>query len=493
MKLNTRTLLLLFIITTMLHVTINEPFSISTGAFSRSELSTNKFVKNHSFYISERSIRSQQSPSLLLQPKWVWIGSSNMFSTIQLGDVNGDQVLDVVAGAWSYIVALDGRTGSMIWNNTDPVGYVFSLSIGNLDGDEKNDVIAGGWDRNITAIRGATGTLLWKFGGKSEIAPQEWIRTTETADFTGDSIDDIIAGSDDWHIYCINGADGTLLWRRPNDEVIINLSYAIAIGDLDDDSRTDIVIGDASNVFSYRGENGELMWKNEAPKAGVWSLIVADINKDHLMEVLAACADGKLYVFDGETGQEIWKFTVGGVIRSIALGDFDGDGRKNDILTGSYNQTVTIINGMDGSEIWTTTNVGGGIQIVKTGDFNADGISDAIIGANDNTIYIFDGITSEILTTISTSNNINDLVVADVEADGFLDLIFVDGITLRSFSTGGESWITESTYPLIPTDEFIISWIAPLLILTTFPFIVAVKLVKKRRVKKLLNQPVTRK
>ncbi|MFX0210439.1 MAG: PQQ-binding-like beta-propeller repeat protein, partial [Candidatus Hodarchaeota archaeon] len=317
MKLKTKTIFLLFITTTMLQLTVIEPFSISIGTFSRSKLPSNNFVKNQSMYFSEKTIQSLKSPILLLQPKWVWMDSSNVFLTIQLGDINGDQLLDVVAGASSYVVALDGRTGSMIWNNTDPVGPIFSLSVGNLDGDSNKDVIAGGWDRNITAIGGATGTLLWKFGGKSEITPQEWIRTTETADFTGDSIDDIIAGSDDWHIYCINGVDGTLLWRRPEEEVIINLTYAIAIGDLDNDYRTDIVIGDGSNVFSYRGEDGELMWSNKAPRAGVWSLIVADINKDQYTEVIAACADGKLYVFEGRTGQEIWQFTVGGVIQSI--------------------------------------------------------------------------------------------------------------------------------------------------------------------------------
>ncbi|MFX0195235.1 MAG: FG-GAP-like repeat-containing protein [Candidatus Hodarchaeota archaeon] len=484
MKLKTKTLLLLFITTTMLLVTIMEPFTISTGAFSRSKLAYNKFIKNHSLYNSERFIRSQQSPRLLLKPKWIWMGSSNVFLTIQLGDVNGDQLLDIVAGASSYVVAINGRTGSMIWNNTDPVGPIFSLSVGNLDGDANKDVIAGGWDRNITAIRGATGALLWKFGGKSEITPKEWIRSTVMADFTGDSIDDIVAGSDDWHIYCIDGVDGTLLWRRPEEEVIINLPYAIATGDLDNDSRTDIIIGDGSNVFSYRGEDGKLMWSNNAPRAGVWSLIVADINTDHIMEVLAACADGKLYVFDGRTGRDIWQYTVGGVIQSIALGDFDGDGVENDILTGSYNQTVSTINGMDGSELWTTTNIGGWIRNVKTGDFNGDGISDAIIGASDNAIYILDGKTAEILTTISTSNSITELVVADVEADGFLDLIFVDGIALRCFSTGGETWVTESTYPTIPTDEFIIFWITPLLTLATLSYIAATKQMNKQRVKK---------
>ncbi|MFQ6124425.1 MAG: FG-GAP-like repeat-containing protein [Candidatus Heimdallarchaeota archaeon] len=484
MKLKIKTLLLLFITTTMLHITIMNPFPTSPGAHSSRDLLSTKIDKNHSLYVTERSIRSQQSLLLKLQPKWVWMDAANAFLTIQLGDVNGDQLLDVVAGASSYVVAIDGRTGSMIWNNTDPVGRVFSLSIGNLDGDAKEDVIAGGFDRNVTAIQGATGTLLWKFGGKSENAPQEVIRTIETADFTGDGIDDIIAGSDDWHIYCIDGVDGTLLWRRPKEEVIINLSYAIALGDLDNDSRIDIVIGDASNVFSYKGADGELMWRNPAPRAGVWSLIAADINKDHRIEVLAACADGKLYVFDGRTGQEIWQFTVGGVIRSIALGDFDGDGVQNDILTGSYNQTVTTINGMDGTELWTTAKVGGWIRIVKTGDFNGDGISDAVIGASDNTIYILDGKMGEILTTISTFNSITDLDVADVERDGFLDLIFADGIALRSFSTGGRTWVTESTIPPIPTDELTIPWITPVLTLATFFFIATTKLLKKRKIKK---------
>jgi len=421
---------------------------------------------------------------LSLQPKWIWAGSDEVLLSLTLGDFDGDQHLDVVAGASSNVFTIDGRTGQTIWNNTDPVGPIFSLSVGNLDGDATEDVIAGGWDHNITAIRGTTGSLLWKFGGKSNSTPQEWIRTTKTADFNGDGIDDVIAVSDDWHIYCIDGTNGTLLWRRPEEEIVMNVPYAIAIGDLDNDSRNDIVIGDGSNVYGYRGVDGGLMWQNNAPGARVWSLLVADINKDRLPEVIAASADGKIYAFEGRTGKKIWRFTAAGVVQSIALGDFDGDGMQNDILTGSYNHTVYTINGMDGFEIWRNIEVNGWVRLVRTGDFNSDGISDAVIGASDNTIYVIDGKTAEILTTISTFNSITELVVADVETDGFLDLIFTDGVALRCFTTGGDMLFTESTSPLIPTNEFAMLGTMPLLTLAVLSFLVGVKRRKLRRVKK---------
>ena len=456
-----RFLLLIFLM--MLQITALAPFTSSSR--------------------SEASIRSQSSPMSSLQPKWIWTGSNDVLLSLTLGDFDGDQHLDVVTGASSHVFTINGRTGQMIWNNTDPIGPIFSLSVGNIDGDSIEDVIAGGWDRNVTVIQGATGRLLWKFGGKSEDTPQEWIRTTETADFNGDGIDDVIAGSDDWHIYCIDGVTGTLLWRRPKDEIIMNVPYAIATGDLDNDTQNDITIGDGSNVFSYRGMDGAFLWSNNVPMARVWSLLVADINKDRRSEVIAASADGKLYVFEGRTGRELWRFMAGGVIQSIALGDFNGDGTQNDILIGSYNHTVYTINGMDGSELWRNIEVNGWVRIVKTGDFTGDGISDAVIGASDNTIYIFDGKTAELLTTIPTFNSITELAVTDVEEDGFLELIFTDGIAIRCFTTGGEILFTESTYPPIPTNEFATPKAAPLLVLAVLSFIAAVKRLKPQKTK----------
>lgn len=443
-------ILFLLITMTIFQVTIIESFSNNPVS-----LQTDNNIENYPILKSISSPNNQSDSIAILKPKWVWMGSDEVLLSLKLGDFNDDKQIDVVTGASSTVFAVDGRTGQTIWNNTDPVGPIFSLSVGDLDGDGNMDVVAGGWDQNITALQGNTGKLLWKFGGEmNETTPQNWIRTTDIADFNGDGIDDVIAGSDDWHIYCINGSTGNLLWRRPDNEIVMNIPYALATGDIDNDSIMDIVIGDGSNVYGYRGLDGALLWNNNIPSAPVRSLIVANINNDHLPEIVVASADGKIYVLEGYTGKEVWRFTAGGVIESIALGDFKGDGVQNDILVGSYNNTVYAINGSDGTELWRNV-TNGWIRVVKTSDINNDGFSDAIIGAGDKTIYLIDGKTSEILTTISTINSITELVVTDVESDGYLDIIFVDGIALRCFTMGGQIPFTEITTSIIPTPEFV--------------------------------------
>jgi len=466
---------LLFILLVVLQTTAMEPFIDSKQIFMLVKSSSSNITRDNASLGTEHLIQTRLSPDFQFKPKWLWSESNEVLLSLTLGDFDGDQQLDPVVGASSNVFAIDGRTGDTIWNNTDPVGPVYSLAVGNLDGDGTDDVVAGGWDNNVTAIRGVTGNLLWKFGGKNESDPQDWIRTIIMADFNGDGIDDIIAGSDDWHVYCVDGTDGTLLWRRPEGEIVMNVPYSITTGDLDNDTYTDIIIGDGSNVYGYRGVNGQLLWQNNDPDARVLCLLAADINNDLLVEVIAASDDGKIYVLEGMTGHEIWQFTVGGVIQSVTLGDFDGNTKQNDLLIGSYNHTVYVLDGIDGVELWRNIEVGGWVQFVRSADFNKDSISDAVVWSDNNVISVIDGMTAEIVASIPTINNINELIVTDVEEDGFLDLIFTDGMTLRCFTMGGEIQYTETTSPIVPTSEFEGVNSAPILILAILSLLVILK------------------
>jgi outer membrane protein assembly factor BamB len=85
----------------------------------------------------------------------------------------------------------------------------------------------------------------------------------------------VLAGSDDGHVYCLNAADGSLVWKyRPglNEEKVIGNGRMISMWPV----RTNILVDDgvaycAAGVFPYEGlyacaidiEDGSVVWKND--------------------------------------------------------------------------------------------------------------------------------------------------------------------------------------------------------------------------------------
>jgi len=132
-----------------------------------------------------------------------------------LGDLNGDNRVDVVAGdEQGVLYALDGATGRKLWtvptgtNDYAARGFIAAAAIGDLDGDKRLDVVAGARDGVLAAYRGADGGVLWQtsFGSGIHASPS-------IADFDQDGRPEVLGAWSYGDVAIIDGASGNKRWQ----------------------------------------------------------------------------------------------------------------------------------------------------------------------------------------------------------------------------------------------------------------------------------------
>lgn len=188
------------------------------------------------------------------------------------------------------------------------------------------------------------------------------------ADLDGDGLDEVLVGAyldgtngnQAGKVEVLSGASGSVIHVRYAESALDHFGFAVArAGDVDGDGFEDFVVG--------------------APMAGFNS-------------------DGKVYVYSGLTGAEIW--SVAGPSPFMRLGtsvagagDLDGDGRAEVIVGANGDDldpnddrgSATVYSGQDASvlhKFWGTDDVDGAGRSVAGGcDVDGDGIGDLIVGS----------------------------------------------------------------------------------------------------------------
>jgi len=291
-------------------------------------------------------------------------------------------------------------------------------------------------------------------------------------DFNGDGIPDIVtAGSagDTLHIFFGNG-DGTFqspvsVQGVPPGDRFLDLSAGDVNGDGKPDliasyldlSVTPIVIGKAVLLQNGDGTFQAPVLTPNVPN-GV-PTVVADVNGDGKPDLISACGQGLCVGLgngDGTFSPSV-VFTSpvntnnGPAILSLAVGDFNGDGKLDIAFLVNPKYLVVIFGNGDGtfgppSLIYDTGYLGDGIAVA---DFNGDGKLDLALyypqniqATNNGALSIFlgngDGTFQEPVTLpgLPESGNLTVLVPGDFNADGHLDLVAQNAAILIGNGTG---------------------------------------------------------
>ena len=181
------------------------------------------------------------------------------------------------------------------------------------------------------------------------------------ADVDGDGQAEYLIGvnnytDENYLLYAFNIEDGSVLWQH-NVGDWFQWSTPV-ISDVDSDGQPDVVLATNSQVMALRGDNGSPLWVQPFPNEGM-GMTVADVDRDGWLEVVINdYGDPQtIYLLNGQDGSVIWSQYTGGSAYNIpTVGDINGDGR-HEILSHSHlydpSRERLLVWDQRGTELWT--------------------------------------------------------------------------------------------------------------------------------------------
>ncbi len=262
----------------------------------------------------------------------------------ELGDLNGDGVLDLVVGndnAPSHVLLGDG-SGRFVYKSMlcEPTS-LRSLTIADVDRDGHLDILmtCRGRPNQIFFNDGAAGfDTAMPFGSQNDSTI-----AVAVADINQDNVPDLILANRD------NQPNVLLLGRRgrafsapvPFGDPLAS-SRAVVAGDFNSDKHVDwavVNIGDANTVFLGDGKGGVLATVSFGPvDSQTYALAAAHMNKDGRLDIVACNAGQSNAAYLNEpvaNNAELLSFRrlafglENGQSYGCAVGDFDGDGDED--------------------------------------------------------------------------------------------------------------------------------------------------------------------
>ena len=345
--------------------------------------------------------------------------------SIGVGDFNGDGKLDmaVANSGTNYVTILLGDgAGNFTQASVTVIFGPLSIAVGDFNGDGKLDLAAATSINTITVLLGdGTGKFSTAPGSpfSSGISPFSIV----TGDFNGDGKLDLAVSDASGNGVTVLLGDGTGSFSPSSGSPFAagGFPLSVATADLNGDGKLDLVVTNSSDntatVLLGDGTGNFAQASGSPVAAGNFPqfAVIGDFNGDGKLDMAVADTVGNnvtILLGDG-TG----KFAqaggspvgVGSSPVSIALGDFNGDGKLDLAVSNNSGNSVTLLLG-DGAGKFAPA---GGSPFgtgqapfgLVAADFNGDGRLDlAIPNYSGNTVTVLLGLQT---TTTSVSSSVN--------------------------------------------------------------------------------------
>ena len=333
-----------------------------------------------------------------------------------------------------------------------------NLAVGDIDGDNKVEIIAGAWFGGLIALEN-DGSIKWiseknSMGNRVPHQFKFWWGGPSIADIDENGTPEIVAGG------AVYSNKGKLKWdanaisslsrvgeginwaagSASNDRYTGTLS---AVADIDGQGGQEVVTG----ITAYN-PNGTILWRASDTWNGSNPLpdgfpAVGDFDGDGNPEVVVS-ADGTLRVHDGKTGKVVWgpveiirghnmsgQPIPGGRIGPPTVADFDGDGTPEVGVAGA-DQYVTLEINLSASNVtfssakmWSKKTQDESSNMTGSSVFDFEGDGSAEVVYNDELhLRIFDGKTGKVLFKESNTSftGLEYPIIADVDGDGAAEI-----------------------------------------------------------------------
>ena len=247
-------------------------------------------------------------------------------------------------------------------------------------------------------------------------------------DLTGNGIADVAfidvqpSPSPPLTVYAVYGDNGTEYWH--NHSVY---GYSIAVGDVDDDVKNEVVAGGYNDNESSSGitvfeDNGMVKFFYETDSM-VTDIEIGDIDNDDTNDIVVCdpVNDGWIYVINSTGGNVTgWpKGPLPGAILDIAIGNLDGIGGLDIAAISSSGGGTLYAFNSTGGELWNNTAVSG--RSVEIGDVDGDTEEEVVIGNRNGTtgygVYVYDGATGNLEYSFGTGSPVVEIELGDLDGD----------------------------------------------------------------------------
>jgi hypothetical protein len=363
---------------------------------------------------------------------------------VTTGDYTGDTHPDLVTvnSTGSPLMLLPGRgDGTFLTPLAHNVaGGPGAILAGEFTGDAHLDVVTGNWHHNSVSLYPGNGDGTFQHTAEYATAGGE-ITTAIKADFNRDGNLDLATLSTDTDVATIllGRGDGTFIepaqFYHPGVAML-----SIAAADLNGDGTLDLVTAGFDEQPSSGGEfavllgSGDGTFTNQVSRVaygnGANSVAVGDFNEDGKPDlVLVYYYEGKVSILEGTgTGTFNLKtnYLTSGGAEKVFTGDFNGD-THTDVLVGSGNALVILPGKGDGSFGESSMYSAPGFHVMALGDINGDHHTDAATGWFDDTcVTLFVGNADGSFvnwTNYCQGNGADSVLLHDINGDGSLDLL----------------------------------------------------------------------
>jgi hypothetical protein len=360
------------------------------------------------------------------------VGTINQTSSIALGDINGDGLLDVVAGNddSQNIISLNRGAGDFYHGDVSCGSTPDTICIGS-EGDTTTSVAIGDLNQNghldiLVGNRGTFNTLSNRYQGAENYI----------------AFNDGSGNFDTTSIY-------TLPFATTPDA-----TNSVAPGDLDHDGDLDIIIGNSGEQNTLYLNDGAGGFSPPArfgsSTSAAQGIALADIDSDSDLDVLIgnASLQNEIYINNG-AGDIATSSTTTQLFgsgddhtRSIATGDMDGDGTLDLVLGNEGEQNAVYLNSGSGTFAASGARLFGNATSATTsiavGDIDGDSDLDIVAGG-ENIVYLNAGdgtfhtgafacgVTRQIHCFGTSAQPVNSVALADMDGDDDLDILAGNG------------------------------------------------------------------
>ncbi len=251
---------------------------------------------------------------------WGWRTKTRFMTYPAVLTRPGQPSLIYVADTGGVLTCLDGN-GKEVWHAQLKAGSSWSASVVcDLDGDGNFEVIQTDGTGTVWAFAALTGKAIWQTTIKGiPVSPA-------VGDLDGDSKPEIVVAAGDGIITVLNGK-GQVLWERKIGGYSQSWGTSAAVIFAGSDGRGRVAAASSDGQFFCLDSKGEILWRRPTRGAAASTISVGDLDLDARADICLITQVGVIHRFD-ESGRVIWEIDMQG--RSLAPGamiDLDGGGQ----------------------------------------------------------------------------------------------------------------------------------------------------------------------